>query len=90
MQENKVAVIGQLLRQFNPSHRHDDPIYTPDGERRRARVERWLMRSGVTAWPRTETGQLRLDSDPFRLMSRVQLGNGFLVWGASFGAGEAS
>jgi hypothetical protein len=48
------------------------------------------MRSGVTAWPRTETGQLRLDSDPFRLMSRVQLGNGFLVWGASFGAGEAS
>jgi hypothetical protein len=29
VQENKVAVIGQLLRQFNPSHRHDDPIYTP-------------------------------------------------------------
>jgi hypothetical protein len=71
IQENKVAVIGQLLRQFDPSHRDDDPIYTPDGKWSHARVERWLMRSGVSAWPRTETGQLKLNNDTFRLMSHV-------------------
>jgi hypothetical protein len=32
VQENKAAVIGELLRQFDPSHGSDDPIYTPEGE----------------------------------------------------------
>jgi hypothetical protein len=71
VQENKVAIVGHLLRQFDPSHGDDDPIYAPDGKWSGARFERWLMRSGVTAWPRTDTGQLKLDSDTFRLMSHV-------------------
>ena len=32
VQENKAAVIGELLRRFDPSHGDDDPIYTSDGE----------------------------------------------------------
>ena len=32
VQENKPAVIGELLRQFDPSHGNDEPIYTPEGE----------------------------------------------------------
>src|SRR5271165_3103228 len=32
VQENKAAVIGELLRQFDPSQGSDDPIYTPEGE----------------------------------------------------------
>ena len=43
VQENKAAVIGDLLRQFDPSHGSDDPIYTPDGEWSYARFERWLV-----------------------------------------------
>jgi len=55
VQENKQAVIGELLRQFDPSHGSDDPIYTPEGEWSYARFERFLIRSGVTAWPRLES-----------------------------------
>src|SRR5262249_21449872 len=47
VQENKAAVIGELLRQFDPSYGDDDPIYSPDGEWEYARFERWLIRSGV-------------------------------------------
>ena len=32
VQENKAAVIGELLRRFDPSHGDEDPIYTPEGE----------------------------------------------------------
>jgi DNA polymerase I len=32
VQENKAAVVGELLRQFDPSQGSDDPIYSPDGE----------------------------------------------------------
>ena len=31
VQENKQAVIKQLLRQFDPSHDNDDPIFDPEG-----------------------------------------------------------
>ena len=68
VQENKRAVVGELLRQFDPSQGDDDPIYTPDGEWSYARFERWLIRAGITAWPRLESGALDLDSDAFRLM----------------------
>jgi hypothetical protein len=71
IQENKAAVIGELLRQFDPSHGSDDPIYTPDGEWSYARFERWLMETGVTAWPRLDSGRLDIDSDAFRLMYHV-------------------
>ena len=52
VQENKAAVIGALLRQFDPSYGSDDPIYTPEGEWSYERFERWLVSIGVAAWPR--------------------------------------
>ena len=43
VQENKPAVIGALMRRFDPSHGSDDPIYTPEGEWSYARFEHWLV-----------------------------------------------
>src|SRR5262245_9927461 len=71
VQENKAAVIGELLRQFDPSYGDDDPIYSPDGEWEYARFERWLIRSGVPAWPRLESGALDISGDAFELMYHV-------------------
>src|SRR5262249_38133153 len=68
VQENKKAVIGELLRQFDPSHGSDDPIYNAEGEWSYDRFERHLARTGVTAWPRLDSGQLDIDGDAFRLM----------------------
>jgi hypothetical protein len=68
VQENKAAVIGELLRQFDPSYGDDDPIYTPDGEWSYARFEQWLLRTGITYWPRLDSGKLDIDSDAFRSM----------------------
>jgi hypothetical protein len=70
-QDNKGAVIGELLRQFDPSSGHDEPIYTPDGEWSYRRFEQWLIRSGVVAWPRLDSGKLNVDSDAFGLMSHA-------------------
>jgi DNA polymerase family A len=72
VQESKEAVIHGLLRQFDPSQGSDDPIYTPDGNWSYARFEQWLVRSGVTAWPRLESGRLDIDGDAFRMMSYVR------------------
>jgi hypothetical protein len=69
VQENKRAVIGELLRRFDPSHNDDEPIYTPDGEWSYARFEAWLVRSGIPFWPRLASGALDLSSDAFRMMS---------------------
>ena len=71
VQENKAAVIGALLRQFDPSYGSDDPIYTPEGEWSYARFENWLVSAGVQAWPRLDSGQLDIDGDAFRLMYHV-------------------
>src|SRR5262245_19410941 len=71
VQENKLAVIGELLRQFDPSYNSEAPIYTPDGEWSYARFERWLVNSGVPYWPRLESGRLDIDSDAFRMMSHI-------------------
>jgi hypothetical protein len=68
VQENKVAVIAELRRQFDPSYGSDDPIYTPEGEWSYKRFERWLVRSGIPFWPRLDSGQLDTDSDAFRMM----------------------
>ena len=68
VQENKAAVIAELLRQFDPSTHDADPIYTPDGEWSYARFERWLIRSGIPAWPRLESGRLDISGDAFKLM----------------------
>jgi hypothetical protein len=71
VQENKAAVVGELLRQFDPSYGSEDPIYTPEGKWSYRRFEQWLVRTGVTAWPRLDSGQLDTDSDAFRLMYHV-------------------
>jgi hypothetical protein len=71
VQENKPTVIGELLRQFDPSYGSEDPIFTPDGEWSYARFERWLVNSGVPYWPRLESGRLDIDSDAFRMMSHI-------------------
>ena len=71
VQENKAAVIGKLLRQFDPSYGSDDPIYTPEGEWSYERFEHWLVNTGVPAWPRLDSGRLDIDGDAFRLMYHV-------------------
>jgi hypothetical protein len=71
VQENKAAVISELLHQFDPSYGSDEPIYTPEGEWSYARFERWLVRSGVAAWPRLDSGMLNTDGDTFRMMSVI-------------------
>jgi len=71
VQENKGAVIGELLRRFDPSHDSDDSIYTPEGEWSYQRFEQWLVRTGIAAWPRLDSGRLSVDSDAFRLMYHV-------------------
>jgi len=68
VQENKAAIVGELLQQFDPSYGNDSPIYTPEGEFSYERFERWLTSSGVTAWPRLESGRLDVDGDAFRMM----------------------
>ena len=68
VQENKTAVIGALLHQFDPSHGSEDPIYSPEGEWSYARFEHWLVSTGVPAWPRLDSGALDVDGDAFRLM----------------------
>ena len=71
LQENKAAVIGELLQRFDPSYGSDDPIYTPEGEWSYQRFEQWLVRTGVAAWPRLASGRLNVDSDAFRMMHHV-------------------
>ena len=71
VQENKAAVVGALLQQFDPSYGSDDPIYTPEGEWSYARFESWLVSAGVAAWPRLDSGQLDVDGDAFRMMYHV-------------------
>jgi hypothetical protein len=71
VQENKGAVIKELLQQFDPSHNDDDPIYMPEGEWSYSRFEKWLVRSGVTAWPRLESGKLDTDGGAFGMMSHI-------------------
>jgi DNA polymerase I len=71
VQENRAAVIRELLRQFDPNHGSDDPIYSPEGEWSYARFERYLARAGVAAWPRLDSGMLDTDGDAFRLMYHV-------------------
>jgi DNA polymerase I len=71
IQDNKAAVIGELLRQFDPSYGTDNPIYTPEGEWSYERFEHSLATNGVIAWPRLESGKLDISGDAFRLMAHV-------------------
>jgi len=71
VQENKLAVIDELRRQFDPSYGSDYPIYTPEGDSSYARFESFLVRSKVPYWPRLESGKLDTDSDAFKLMAFI-------------------
>jgi hypothetical protein len=71
VQENKAAVIADLIRQFDPSYGSPCQIYTPEGKWSYKRFEQWLIYAGVTAWPRLESGRIDIDSDAFRLMYHV-------------------
>jgi DNA polymerase I len=68
VQENKAAVIAELIRRFDPSYGTDFPIYTLEGEWTYERFERWLVFAGVHAWPRLDSGRLDTSTDAFRLM----------------------
>lgn len=69
VQENKMAVIEALRRQFDPSYGTDDPIYNAQGEWSYERFERWLINVGIHSWPRLESGALDISSDAFRIMA---------------------
>jgi hypothetical protein len=71
VQENRRSVIGELLRQFDPSYNSENPIFGRDGEWSYARFEYWLVRCGVPYWPRLESGKLNIDSDAFRMMGHI-------------------
>ena len=71
VQENRTAVIAELLQQLDPSSGTDDPIYNSAGEWSYERFERWLPSVGVSAWPRLDSGRLDIDGDAFRLMYHV-------------------
>ena len=71
VQENKSTVIRELLRQLDPSHGSDNPIYTLEGGWSYARFEQWLANTGVMAWPRLDSGRLDTDGDAFRMMYHV-------------------
>jgi DNA polymerase I len=68
VQENKAAVVQELLRRHDPSSADDEPIYTPEGEWSYVRFENWLVRRGVAAWPRLDSGRLDISGDAFKLM----------------------
>jgi DNA polymerase I len=57
-----------LLRRHDPSSADDEPIYTPEGEWSYVRFENWLVRRGVAAWPRLDSGRLDISGDAFKLM----------------------
>jgi hypothetical protein len=71
VQENKAAVISELLRRHDPSHGDVETIYDADGRWSYARFERWLLRAGIGTWPRLASGKLDLDGDAFELMYHV-------------------
>jgi DNA polymerase I len=71
VQENKEAVVAELIRRFDPSHGTPFPIYSPEGEWSYNRFERWLALAGARAWPRLDSGRLDTSADAFRLMASV-------------------
>jgi DNA polymerase I len=68
VQDNKAAVVRSLIAHYDPSHRDEETIYTPEGEWSYGRFEHWLVRAGIKQWPRLDSGRLDIDGDAFRLM----------------------
>jgi hypothetical protein len=75
VQENKTAVIRDLVHRYDPSQGTTDPIYTDEGQWEYARFARWLIDNGI-AWPRLPSDQLDTDEDAFGLMTHVPGING--------------
>jgi DNA polymerase I len=71
VQENKAAVIEDLLRQFDPSYGSPNSIYSPHGQWSYDRFEQWLIDSGVPAWPRLDSGRLDVSGNAFRMMHHL-------------------
>ena len=75
VQENKVAVVRALIRQFDPSQNSPYPIYNEEGEFTYERFERWLAyeqsQGRISGWLRLDSGRLDLSSDAFGLMRHV-------------------
>ena len=68
VQENKAAVIRELLQQLDPSQGSEYSIYTPEGEWSSARFEQWLVHTSVPQWPRLDSRRLDISGDAFRSM----------------------
>lgn len=68
VQENRVAVIWELLRQFDPSFGDVNSIYDLEGHWSHERFKDWLIRRGILTWPHLESGALDTSGDAFRLM----------------------
>jgi hypothetical protein len=69
VQENKEAVVAELIRRFDPSYGTDIPIYTLEGEWSYSRFENWLVNvARARFWPHLDSGQLDTSADAFRLM----------------------
>jgi hypothetical protein len=73
VQENKAAVIMDLVRRFDPSYGTGERIYTDEGEFEYSRFARWLISQNLP-WPRLPSGQLDLDEDAFGLMMHIHPG----------------
>jgi DNA polymerase family A len=71
VQENKAAVIHELVKTFDPSYGSEFQVYSSEGEFSYERFERWLASVGVVSWPRLDSGKLDLEGDAFRLMYHV-------------------
>jgi hypothetical protein len=71
VQENKPAIVQELLRRFDPSQGTNYPIFTPEGNFGHNQFAQWLLSQGVFAWPRTETGMLQTDDDTWKIMAHV-------------------
>jgi DNA polymerase-1 len=75
VQENKVAVVRALIRQFDPSQNSPYQIYNEEGEFTYERFGRWLAyeqsQGRIASWPRLDSGMLDLSSDAFGLMRHI-------------------
>ena len=68
VQENKLAVIGALIRRFDPSQGSANPIYSPEGEWSNERFAHWLRvrwhcRVAATGLRRAATRWRRVPAD---------------------------
>ena len=68
VQENKRAVIGALIRRFDPSQGSENPIYSPDGEWGNERFAHWLAIRRHRGMAATGLRRARADGDAFRMM----------------------